>query len=433
MSQVIDKAKLIQITENFLIDEFRAQIEEFIGFEAAEKAFEECANSPFRLVSLIEALSDYARSGDYTLVDPEVELGVFEAFMEFKLSELFRGLGDFSRDRKYFKSLIEALDARNKLDPLCEIHALEMPLTRSELAAVAGMSEESIRVSSYAQGDQKLHANEDGTIEIEEARRWLTAKKIRWTSKVIYTWNTEPEIRFSSVQELASFLGDRADQADLDVDLFLHNLESGPEEKKELRKYLAKGQTQPRLDASWITPETITTTAKALRLAPHWLVERLIDAIARTQKSLILKKIDSTTDHTAVAELNSNELATAENIRQFLDRISVVSIHALQKKANAKMDGYQVGASALAFTHEHSQRTQFIWCRKQDLIGQQLDSLLIKEYPASELDKGGNYGRHSGLKKYPELAYADLLKITIRTIADLESVMKGLGVKDVVL
>ena len=121
-------------------------------------------------------------------------------------------------------------------------------------------------------------------------------------------------------------------------------------------------------------------------------------------------------------EATTDTLVNGDLIRQTLKNCNGITAHALQRgKANAKMDGYTNGK--LTFTHEHNLKTQYLWLPRE--VGDELE-LPKKLYEKANLNINGDYGRHSGLKKYPDIAYADLYKIEIKTLGDLQVVMDQL-------
>ena len=87
------------------------------------------------------------------------------------------------------------------------------------------------------------------------------------------------------------------------------------------------------------------------------------------------------------------------------------------------MDGYQ-SLSGKTFTHEHNLKKQYFWMDEK-LLSEGLDECKfgIKHYLSSDLKKSKDYGRHSGLKKYPELADANLIKVHISSSKALEAIL----------
>src|SRR5690606_5909221 len=112
---------------------------------------------------------------------------------------------------------------------------------------------------------------------------------------------------------------------------------------------------------------------------------------------------------------------TRENLEVLFHTLGLVP-HEKSRAPNKYMHAYRSGS--LTFAHEHSRSTQHLWipfARFED-PQEVMRRFVTRVYPATKLD-AAPYGRHSGLKKFPELATAKLLKISPRTTEEARIVL----------
>ena len=89
---------------------------------------------------------------------------------------------------------------------------------------------------------------------------------------------------------------------------------------------------------------------------------------------------------------------------------------------------------AVAVMFEHSDRVPAnLWLATRDVAGLTLPAVESEHYPVSACWQKKNargealYGRHSNLLQMPELAKADLIKITLESPQQLRSILTALG------
>lgn len=86
----------------------------------------------------------------------------------------------------------------------------------------------------------------------------------------------------------------------------------------------------------------------------------------------------------------------------------------------------------IALMFEKGERTPaHIWVATRHLAFQLSEGVTVREYPADALyqpadDGEKTYGRHAGLKAMRELANVDLVRVTVETVGQLQTVVQGL-------
>lgn len=86
----------------------------------------------------------------------------------------------------------------------------------------------------------------------------------------------------------------------------------------------------------------------------------------------------------------------------------------------------------IALMFEKSERTPaHFWVAMRHLAFQLPEGVTVREYPAATLYRSADdgektYGRHAGLKAMRELANVDLVRVTVETVRQLQTVVQGL-------
>lgn len=106
-------------------------------------------------------------------------------------------------------------------------------------------------------------------------------------------------------------------------------------------------------------------------------------------------------------------------------------LHPMCDPTNSKMLAWKSADGSVCIGHEHNlATTQNLWVRPDQLPkGGEWTSIPHDKYsrPDGTLSAAKDYGRHSGLKKYPELVMEPLLKFQPRTVAEAAIVLQSIA------
>lgn len=233
-------------------------------------------------------------------------------------------------------------------------------------------------------------------------------------------------------RQLSQFIDGTLKYFNLDREDFLKGVFHQDVGKEEMEYFLEK-EKFPGNTLAWLSLDSLQKMAETLNLNPLWLGESFESALSQQRNHLIRKHFRDYQPPQDNLEkphpFSMEESVSAEMIRQYLGWRNDIKVHPLQTKPNAKMDGYAVVNTPIEFTHEHSLMKQYLWVPAKYFPQTDLKNYTSKYYPALELNKNGSYGRHSGLKKYPNLAYVDMYRFTISTLTDVKNLLASLRVE----
>lgn len=374
---------------------------------------------------LLNAIYTYATTAVWHGGEMSHDIPLFIDICEMELPQYLRACYAFTGSQDKFKklrTLYELLHARLTLDEANHDlgvnafwehlpNASEGILSRRQVALLEGKKEDTIRNAAYALGDACLKPYKDNLYYASDVIRWQKAIGTFKSTTIRYG-----DLNIHNVTMLHSWLHD-----------FCSPLSETPVSFEEIfsvitaerREAFSHFWQKPSEDAllSWFSTQNAVNLAVLLNVEPQWLVTQVYQCLLTE-----LPESDELEELRQNREISSDTPTCAELIRQTLVNCNWVKYHPLQRdKRNTKMDGYTSGP--VTFTHEHNLKTQFLWLPKS--IGERI-SLPKKLYLKKELNLTGKYGRHSGLKKYTEIAYEDLYKVEVKTFGDLQTVLETL-------
>lgn len=377
----------------------------------------------------------YATTGKWIGGD-HTEIPLFLDACEMELPQYFRAAYAYSYNKfEKLETLYELLHARSVIDSeVCgpgDAFWEKLPpieegvLTRRQVALLEGKKEDTIRNAAYAKGDACLKPFSENLYRAEDVKRWQQA---RGTFKPSVFSHGDPySFEINSAHDLKVWLEIFCDPQHVPTITLDQIREAVGIEYQDAFDTFWECPRLTNPNLSWFTAESATKLCLLTGAEPRWLAKKvhqiyqslipeMIEKLPRDKDFEMQKK-----EHEA-KEATTDTLVNGDLIRQTLKNCNGITAHALQRgKANAKMDGYTNGK--LTFTHEHNLKTQYLWLPRE--VGEELE-LPKKLYEKANLNINGDYGRHSGLKKYPDIAYADLYKIEIKTLGDLQVVMDQL-------
>jgi len=433
----ITEQEAVELVNSFINQELYSMIGSYLGSKAAKYAFEPeyvlyDQKEESWILKITKSMYRFATTGIWEGGAYGEEKPIFEAFLETTIPDYFQdSFAEDKTDLSKLSPILELADAREIVSPIDGYNSHNLDIL--QIAYLADMTPESVRVSRYAEGDKRLSCDEQGFIQVDEAKRWLTVKGVNFRSYIKITWDRCPKKDFYNLHELADFLKSVVENQSIDIDKIIESLPLDQQQKCQVLPFLSRYQGKPSVDLNWLSPEIAKELGSILKLDPSWIIEKLLITAARQRSNKISSELKTVTLNVEVKmeEVELSSVATAEKIGQFIQSNDSISRHPTQTKANAKMNGYFVADSGRTFTHEHSLKTQYLWCRTSDLDMHNLKSVTFTEYPSNQVGLDGRYGRHSGLKKYKEMADADLIKITLRTMEDLKVVLESLSVLNI--
>ncbi|WP_422465443.1 hypothetical protein [Endozoicomonas sp. ALC013] len=377
---------------------------------------------------LINDLYAYATDAVWLGGDMDEKIPLFIDMCEMEVPLYLQCCYTYTHSKDKFlklQSLYELIHARLVIDEAAgdiEVnvhwkflpHASEGVLNRRQVALLENKKEDTIRNAMYAEGRARLKPFKDNLYRVDDVIHW---------QKAMGTFKATQFRRGDPCREDPS----TGLQFKLWLQAFANPHSSPLVTFDQLRETITTNR-QTAFDLFWKSPDEDTLLAwfssqNALNLAllldikPDWLINQLSRCLLTELPE------DEEFEKLRKKEPVSAELpATAELITKTIQECDWIESHALQQgKQNAKMNGYTSGK--YTFTHEHNLKTQYFWLPV--IAGEHL-SLPKKRYLKKDLDQSGKYGRHSGLKKYQELAYEDLYKVEIHTYGDLQDVLKAL-------
>jgi hypothetical protein len=429
----------------FLEDEISPLVSCFIGvpFDASsyirDTVFTDEQDNERTLPYLHECFDtcfEFAKSGIWDGDDFWDTILDYSIFLSIKLPDDFNDLGLGASKRTDHKLVVEAVWARLALNPelfdgnLEILGAGEVELgfvSRRQLAVLSGLAEDTIRAATYHDGENKLNTLESGLVDVEEAIRWLTVKGKYQPTKIKVDMSYTPKGMFNSVGQLVGLIEHRLEHKGLDWDDICKRLEGKSLDSFTSFSQMRNGGDQKYKLLDWFDTEIALHLSEMLYLDPLWLTETAVKFRNELQLKSALQEIEVAANSTKIMADNFHveEGGWIDSllVSKTLELCPWVQVHTRQTKKNSKMDGYQ-SLSGKTFTHEHNLKKQYFWMDEK-LLSEGLDECKfgMKHYLSSDLKKSKDYGRHSGLKKYPELADANLIKVHISSSKALEAIL----------
>lgn len=306
-------------------------------------------------------------------------------------------------------------------------------LTLQQVALLAKKAEGSLRNAAYNTGPDKL-VIENGIVSNTEARRWLLHRTdFQSTSYYNSAFGITGEIAtISSLRYIPELIRWRSEALDIPRATVLRTLDipvdSTDPNLFETFGIAAYTQIKDRLRDVMIS----VRIANLLRLDPTWFARRVGELIAQHDLEDFLhhreSEIDKISLHTTSIDTDPNRVTfvgslpvTAERVRLYLRQHPAIENHPAHSPSNVKMHGY-ITLNGQAIAVEHNLKHPAFWVESIE-IPEAISQIRCKTYPASDVGKNGKYGRHSGLRKFPELIDADLLKFVPRKMEELESLI----------
>lgn len=124
-------------------------------------------------------------------------------------------------------------------------------------------------------------------------------------------------------------------------------------------------------------------------------------------------------------DLDANDRPTAETIRRLLRERHGFVPHAAMNPANKKMHAYRAADGRTVIAHEHNGRSQGIWVPlRPDSNPDTIPAALRGKFYAGAQPSCDAAPRHSGLRKYPELATASLAKFLPATLGEADEIIR---------
>lgn len=327
--------------------------------------------------------------------------------------------GDFSDE---FLHIIKIAHARARLDFDLADSSIE------EIALLAGMNERSVRNALYADGAEKLVADNTGHVATEEAVRWLSQRR---NFKATRFYNSRVDSQdfseLDSSNDLLGFIVWQAKRLDITPAIFAEVTE-GEWSEKEATMFLDTERGFLR-DGIFLldSPGILMNLARLLKWNPSWFVKTAMDIKAKEDAEDFLyqqrAKIEDTLNTLGLSKdfsdqpemVDPSTLATAGSIRALIGNTPGIRRHPKDKGGNAKIDAY-VAENGRAIAHEYNLKQQSLWVEAKNLNDQSF-SLKPTIHPAN---------RHSGLGKYPELAQPRrLLKFRPETVAEANEILEA--------
>ncbi len=423
-----------RIARNFVEEDLSSVFGEFVGPEAALAVFRELRGStPYLLEDVAEACLTYAQTAVWDSdLDPQTSMFVFEYWASFSDNDFFNSITMFESHRPVCEAILRFLVARENLDPVAGGFPWLTPgsLDQDELVLLSGLSSESVRQARYQSGEHRLETGDDGRVAAEEARRWLQVKGSYLPPRIYPRKNYVPQQIFRTAAEFRRYIEAGLKQ------------QAGTFQSMEPHVHAANQRCFERFASgegltsasclNWLEPDVAVALGKRLNVSPKWLLRSALHIRTNLGEKEIQDVIEP---GPALPEVGKTGFSvpdalpiTGDSIREILGDCPWVQPHAKHTKPNTKMDGY-VSRNGVAFTHQHEvSRKQYLWLPAElepMLQGQNVDS-----YPKENIGLDGKYGRHSGLRKYPELCDASLIRVRIKTPQDLSNVLGVLAEAD---
>ena len=436
----LSATKLKEQISAFIDSEVAEFIGLLVGMESRDRFLEHRSHDdgpePL-LMSVFTECFHFANTGIWKAGEMWESLLIYSSFVETKFPDYFyAGFDETSRDDH--KLVLEAITARLALEHkhaegLMDIIPIdEGYITKRQLALVSGYSEESVRTSAYQQGDDQLSFASNGDIETSEAIRWLIVKgKFQPIQFAAPSIEHVPSIEISNVASFHSFLKFRLELQKLTFDdVALHILEERQEAFEHFKELRLSNEKMKYRLLNWIDVNIALQLGIMTGISSKWILETglRIQNEMRIKAALVqLASAEGSINANVHSSMPDEMPINPVSVRERLTACPWVSKHPLQKKGNAKMDGYQ-SENGASFAHQHDSITQYIWI-PESRFKDSVSGMKVRFYPGSELNRNGIYGRHSGLKKYPELRDADLIRVEINSADNLRSILNLLKIK----
>ncbi|WP_461534736.1 hypothetical protein [Spongorhabdus nitratireducens] len=392
-------------------------------------------DDPDKSGSLLEAAYHFAETGEWTGGAPDEELPIFSDLFGFEMPE-YLSLDD---RRHEIQAIHDFLTIRWAIDPIKGVyvnfttghysseHSTGL-ISRNQLAQYEGVKEDTIRAAMYGSDNTCLKPVKDDLYHPEDVKRWQIARGTFQPTRIKNNWALDSNGVFRSTSWFRRWLENFTDEQYSDPVITFEQIRNAvsPEAQDSFDYFWRHGSDSNERVLQWFTSDVAIELGTLLHVSPRLMAKHVFalrDEIRREKEVAGLptdSDFKSLFEKKTVSNTPDSQPATADIIRMILQQAENIEVHDLQKgKKNAKMDGYQ--ANGVTFTHEHSLKKQFIWVPEN--IGKKLN-LEKSFYSKDQLDQKGRYGRHSGLKKYSEIAYESLYKIHIRSCGELRSLLK---------
>lgn len=317
----------------------------------------------------------------------------------------------------------------------------EYDLTIGEVAILANMKEGSVRNALYAEGEDKLSINSDGYIPAREAKRWLLLRRgfrpmELYDSRYVLS---NDKIHFRTIRDVTHLIRERLGVMDINP-VFLRKLFSDYDFNDDALKFFSNEAPAssyldflPSLSDALLDPIFCMRLAKILLLDRDWFTERAVELAAKEQADRLIdeakRRAEKALKEAGVVgvvdtsiQYQGDAKPTDKLVRAAIAQCKFCHPHPQYKPGNKKMEGYQTD-DGTAFTHEYNLKQQSLWF-PMVALPDSLSDIKSTTYLSTDLWKQDNYGRHSGLKTYPELENADLVKFQPRTMREVERIIE---------
>lgn len=409
-------------------------------------------HSMFHLENEFSTLYDYATTGifDNCLINDLCEYKIFASKEIYNLERLLDSCG-YSEWLKGTPlsvktvEIMEVIAARELMTPLAwfdypsfnseNLDEPENTISRKILAILAEVSEESVRQAHYAKGEDRLVGCEasNNFYSRIEAIRWLKVKgkfsPCRYAEKDLFQFN--PDAVFDSSISFSNWIRDVCIHNNIDIGM-LPDVLGIKDREGDIKIFFDHSLNRfcdenfyGYLPMQWLTAKVSIKLAQLLKISPEWMV-RTVHAVKKIQEEETLQKaLKELPEQVATprVDIDDNTAINADLAKQELEYCEWVTRHPSQKKPNKKMDGYQ--CEKVTFTHQHDGKAQILWL-PAEYKSKITVSCKIVDYPAKDVNKDGQYNRHSGLKKYQELSEADLIKVILKDVGSFRGVLASL-------
>ena len=310
----------------------------------------------------------------------------------------------------------------------------ENTISRKVLAILAEVTEESVRQAHYAKGEDRLLPceNSNSCYSRAEVIRWLKVKgqfsPCRYAERDPFKFS--PDAIFNSAMSFSSWIGKACHHNDINSD-DLPRLLGIMDRKDDIEAFFnfhseryGDENFYYYLPMQWLTGKVCIKLAQLLKVSPEWML-RTVHSIKKIQEEEALHAAlkDLPEMVTPRVDVSDETAIDADLAKQELEYCDWVKSHPSQKKPNKKMDGYK--CEKVTFTHQHDGKAQILWL-PAEYKSKISTTCKIVDYPAADVNKEGKYNRHSGLRKYQELAEADLIKVILKDVGSFRNVLASL-------
>ena len=429
------KQQAVELARDFIEQDFRLLCDSFLDPVRSARLF---SNAPehvrseagdsldgYLLEDVVATFYEFVTTGRWVSGDIQEYVPIFNDFVHF---DALPGLAaSASTNPKQLLCLWNAFHSRMRIDPLPGDESPGSGLVGfDDIASVGGFALQTVRVATYAKGENQLKVVNRDKVERAEAVRWLTLKGRFKPSRYDYPHEYSPKQELSSARQFPYWLRSACERRNLAPEQLAARIFANLEHRAAFLNVLSYRADFIDFERPWFSNEIALSMGLALDIDPLWIAKSVL-RIAHNEKLDRAVKILSEIDvQRPEAEERPEDISDSHPLdpivaKKVLGSSPSVSRHPLQKKPNAKMDGY-LHSGVGTITHQHDSKTQYIWIREID-FSPDLHCFVHDRYPASEVNKAGHYGRHSGLKKYPDLVDADLVRIHVTTVGELNKLL----------